>query len=81
MNGMEEEPMATGRHHWAVEAAAGRWETRLNRWLLDVDVHLLRRAGVDHRDLADMPWAGWFDDGVRPATAARRALAREGFDG
>lgn len=45
-------------------------------WLLFVN-RALRPLGVGHRDLADWTWRDGFDDGMRPAEAAREALAQD----
>ncbi|MEZ5586275.1 MAG: hypothetical protein R3E46_04305 [Sedimenticolaceae bacterium] len=51
----------------------------LHRWLCKVDVEIKRVAGIGVFDLADQPYADWFDDGLTPQEAAREALELEGF--
>jgi len=48
-------------------------------WLRKVDQAVGQIAGLSYMDLADQPYRDWYDDGVAPGTAAKRALASEGF--
>jgi hypothetical protein len=43
-------------------------------WMKKVDAILLAKCGMDHRDLADVPYRQWFDDKVSPKSAASRAF-------
>lgn len=44
-------------------------------WKAQVDAEVWRRAGVSLDDLPDVPTADWYEQGTKPATAARRAIA------
>lgn len=51
-------------------------------WLQLVDAYVSRLAtGFNHDDLDDMPWWRWHQEGVRPQTAAARAIkwSRAGY--
>ena len=43
-----------------------RWMERVNE--------ILAQDGLDYRDLPDCPYHQWYEDGMRPATAATKAL-------
>jgi len=49
-------------------------DPEFDKWLEDMNVILKRNSGVDYRDLEDKPYRDWYDDGVTPSRAARRAL-------
>ena len=51
------------------------------RWMEAVDRACYRIAGISVYDLDDCPTRVWFDEGVKPITAARRALKRAGYRG
>lgn len=61
------------------EAIKERWKFEFGEWMKDVDNELYALSGLNHRDLADQAWAGWFDDGMRPQDAAELALEEEGI--
>uniref|UniRef100_A0A6M3J0D7 Uncharacterized protein n=1 Tax=viral metagenome TaxID=1070528 RepID=A0A6M3J0D7_9ZZZZ len=48
-------------------------------WMKRVDEAVWRKAGCSVRDLGDCCYRDWYDDNVRPATAARRAVEYNGF--
>lgn len=48
-------------------------------WMQKVDQAVGAKAGLSVYDLADMPYRDWYDDGMSPASAAKRALDAEGF--
>ena len=48
-------------------------------WMREVDRAVEAKAGLSVYDLEDAAFADWHEDGVRPATAARRALRNSGF--
>lgn len=48
-------------------------------WMNQVDIYLDATVGLTHNDLADCCYRDWYDDGVSPKVAAKRALANEGF--
>ena len=50
-------------------------------WLDKVGAHLRKTVGLSYSDLSDQPYRDWFNDKVSPATAAKRALADNGFEG
>lgn len=43
-------------------------------WFAEVNKKLRAATGLDARDLPDCPYYDWYDDGVTPANAAKRAL-------
>jgi len=43
-------------------------------WMAKVDAILVRKCGLDSRDLPDWTYADAFEDGYTPAEAARSAL-------
>ena len=49
-----------------------------DQWMAAVNA-ALKSEGLDVRDLPDCPYHDWYDDGVNPKAAARRAIknARE----
>jgi len=49
-----------------------------SQWMKEVDEACWCKAGLSVHDLGDCRFADWYDDGVRPATAARRALKASG---
>jgi len=50
------------------------WKAQVNREVSNI-------AGLDADDLADQPYYDWYEDGVRPKTAAKRALKDNGWIG
>lgn len=49
------------------------------QWMKEVDTNIKKGVGLCHLDLPDCPYADWYSDGVRPTTAAKRAIKRS-FD-
>lgn len=49
------------------------------KWLRAVDTVCCLIAGVSVHDLPDCLFRDWFEDGVKPSTAARRALRDAGW--
>jgi hypothetical protein len=47
-------------------------------WVQRVDAIAWVMCGFGVRDLADCPYRAWYDDGVEPLEAAKRAIRREG---
>ena len=45
-----------------------------DRWMAEVNSHLLRRIGCTADDLCDYCYADDFQSGVQPASAASRAI-------
>lgn len=45
-----------------------------DEWMKDVNFWTLHIAGLDVNDLPDCCFRDWYDDGVKPQTAARRAI-------
>jgi hypothetical protein len=48
-------------------------------WFRAVDAIVLAKAGVSVNDLPDCCFIDWFDDGMKPAAAAARALKSADF--
>ena len=48
-------------------------------WMQDVDDCVKEQSGLDIRDLPDCLYQDWFDEGVEPEDAARKALEENGF--
>lgn len=46
-------------------------------WMAKVDAILIKKCGLDSRDLEDWMYADAFEDGYSPAAAARAALAAQ----
>jgi hypothetical protein len=44
-----------------------------DQWVKKVDAILLATVGVGLSDLPDVAYADWYEDGVSPTTAAKRA--------
>jgi hypothetical protein len=49
-----------------------------DQWMRDVDQAVSRLAYLSVYDLTDQPFADWFEAGVRPLTAAKRAIRNNG---
>ena len=49
-------------------------------WLEQVDRFVWQAVGMSLSDLPDVPTRDWFEDGVAPKSAARRAI-RSAMDG
>lgn len=43
-------------------------------WMAKVNAYVEKLAGLSADDLPDCCYRDWYDDGVSPANAARRAL-------
>jgi hypothetical protein len=50
------------------------WEAAFSVWKTKVNNHCRQLCGLDADDLDDQPYADWFDDGIEPFVAARRAI-------
>lgn len=50
-------------------------------WMQKVDAAIEAKVGLVALDLADQPYRDWYEDGLRPTTAAAHALRDEGFTG
>jgi hypothetical protein len=50
---------------------------RFTEWMAKVDAILMRKCGLDSRDLADWMYVDAFEDGYTPAAAAREALQEQ----
>lgn len=46
-------------------------------WLMITDVFLFRQHGRFRADLTGMPWRTWYDEGLMPRDAAKRAIELE----
>ena len=56
-------------------------DTRFAAWLRDVDNHVANMCGLGMNDLPDVCYADWFEDGMSPRAAARKAVrSAEGHD-
>lgn len=47
-------------------------------WMYRVDQAAWRAVGLSADDLPDCPYRRWYDEGIRPAQAARRAIRAAG---
>ena len=53
--------------------------SRFDSWMCSVDRYIARACcGLDSRDLPDCCYADWYEDGVKPQAAARRAIRSAG---
>jgi hypothetical protein len=52
---------------------------KFDAWLRRVDNALMRLCGIGTADLVDCCYADWYDEGLSPSEAARRALRENGF--
>lgn len=43
-------------------------------WIAKVDTACWKLAGLSYMDMDDCPYRSWFEDGVKPTTAAKRAI-------
>lgn len=50
-----------------------------DQWMAELDRRCAARTGLSIRDLADQPFADWYEDGITPAQALRLTLESEGF--
>lgn len=50
-----------------------------DQWFAQVDQEIWLICGLGADDLADCPYRDWYNDGITPKEAARRALKNEGF--
>lgn len=46
-------------------------------WMAKVDAIIMKKFGLDSRDLIDWDYHGAFEDGYTPAQAAREAIAAQ----
>lgn len=49
------------------------------QWMQAVDNILEHEIEVSHDDLADQPYYVWFEEGVSPKVAAKRAMKADGY--
>jgi len=49
------------------------------QWKVQVNAHVLARAGLFADDLPDVPYSDWFEDGISPEEAAEMVLEESGF--
>ena len=49
------------------------------QWKIEVNAHVMARAGLFADDLPDMPYYDWFEDGCSPQEAAEMVLEDSGF--
>jgi hypothetical protein len=54
-------------------------EAEFDVWMKKVDKAVIARSGVSIHDLADQPFADWFEDGISPSQAAKLSLESEGW--
>lgn len=54
-------------------------QREFDEWMEEVSDEVIRISGLSAYDLADMPYADWFNDGMTPDEAANLALDNEGF--
>lgn len=55
-------------------------DEKFKTWMTAVNSFVVGAAGVEVEDLEDCAYRDWFDNGVKPKTAAKRALKAAGFD-
>jgi len=48
-------------------------------WMHQVDTLLDAAVGLVSSDLEDVNYRDWYEDGVKPASAAKRAIRNAGF--
>jgi hypothetical protein len=46
------------------------------KWLELVDRYVKEETFLSYQDLPDCPYADWYQDGVTPKSAAKRAIKR-----
>lgn len=44
------------------------------QWMSEVNKHLIATVGMSSDEIDDANYAAWYDDGVSPKTAAKRAI-------
>ena len=49
------------------------------QWKVEVNAHVMARAGLFADDLPDVPYYDWFEDGISPQEAAEMVLEESGF--
>lgn len=49
-------------------------EMTFEEWKVSVNFWVRRDHGLDLDDLPDCPYRDWYDDGISPLTAAKRAI-------
>ena len=49
------------------------------QWKVEVNAHVMARAGLFADDLPDVPYYDWFEDGISPHEAAEMVLEESGF--
>jgi hypothetical protein len=52
-----------------------------DEWMREVDRAIARKAGLSALDLPDVPYRDWYEDGVRPASAAAKAIRNAKSEG
>ena len=45
-----------------------------NAWMSKVDAHIANVCGFTSEDLPDCCYADWFEDGITPSRAAKKAI-------
>lgn len=50
-----------------------------SEWMAQIDAMLFRRFGLTSSDLSDVCYHDWYSDGMSCSTAARMALANDGY--
>jgi hypothetical protein len=53
-------------------------DNRFKDWMGRVDEYLWEWVGLTSEDLIDQLWRDWFEEGLTPRQAAKRALEEEG---
>jgi hypothetical protein len=56
-----------------------KYEANFEAWMKKVDAAVGERSDLSYMDLTNQPYRDWFEDGVRPARAAVKALRAEGW--
>jgi hypothetical protein len=47
------------------------------KWMEKVDRILIKNIGAPSSDLPDAPYRDWYEDGMTPARAAKKAISEE----
>lgn len=48
-------------------------------WIKEVDKILIRDSGLSSNEMDDSPYSIWYQEGMRPTTAAKKALKNAGW--
>lgn len=54
-------------------------DPKFDQWMKKVDAYVWRLVGASVHDLADVPFRDWFESGISPQSAAKKALKYSGW--